>query len=315
MKYKQALTVLEHKHENKFVLKGSEPYLKKEFISRVKEIYPEYKIFFPEDQTEAINLLGSGSFFESPAIIFIRFNEMELQYFEELIKLYDSCIVASLTDKADVKSRSMTKIISDMKIVECNKLREYGIEYPLWISSKISEAGFKTPEKIDEIIFSRIGPNMSIIAHELEKLFLVKTDKTITEEDIKNYMSQTAISSAYDIFENLLRKNIKEALRCFYSYTRNRSTFIDIIAFLGVYFEKMYRLLLLREKKFEVNDIAEIVGIPAFLVRTKYMPRAIAFGKNKIASKINEVYDLDVRLRLFKGDKKILLEKFILDFI
>lgn len=316
MNYTQALTALEHKHENKFILIGSEPYLKKYFILRVKGIYPSYKVFHPDDQEEALNILISESFFEKYAIILIRFDEMKVELFEEAIKSYEECIILSLTEKADIKSRPMTGIISNMKAVECNKLREYGVDYPLWINSKIFSAGFKVPDKLSELIFARIGPNMSAIAHELEKLFLAKSDsKIITENDIDVYMSQTAISSAFEIFEHLLRKNIPEALRCFYSYTRNNSTFIDIVAFFGIYFEKMYRILLLREKKFEVNDIAEIVGIPPFLVRTKYMPRIMAFGKHRIAAKIQEVCNLDVQLRLFKGDKKILMERFILDFV
>lgn len=315
MKYTQAITALEHKHENKFLLKGSESFLKKDFIERVKKVYPEYYAFFPENQNEAVNILSSETFFERKAVILIRFDEMQVQYFEELIKSYDKCIVISLTDKANIKSRDMTKIISIMKVVECNKLREYGTDYPLWISSRISSAGYTAPGKIDELIFDRVGPNMSALAYEIEKLFLIKTEnKIITESDIVMCISQTSVSTAFEIFEHLLRKNVSKALECFYSYTRNHTTYIDIVSFLGVYFEKMYRMLLLKEKKFEVNDIAEIIGIPPFLVKIKYMPRATAFGKNMIAIKTNELCKLDVQLRLFKGDKRILLEKFILDF-
>lgn len=315
MKFQQALTLLENKRENKFILKGSEPFLKTKFISIAKEIYPDHTVLFPEDQKEAMNILGSGSLFGSRTLIFIRFDEMDVKKFENAFISYDDCIILSLTDKSDMKSRSMTKIISQMTVVECNQLRPYGVDYPLWINTMISKAGFTAPEKVDELIFNRIGPNMSALAHELEKIFIAKSDnKIITENDIILYLSKTSESSAFEMFEFLLRKNIPAALKSFYSYTRNRSTYFDIVAFLGTYFEKMYRMLLLREKKFEVNDIAEIIGIPPFLVRTRYMPKALSFGKKKISEKINAICMLDVRLRLFKGDNRILMEKFICDF-
>jgi DNA polymerase III delta subunit len=73
-------------------------------------------------------------------------------------------------------------------------------------------------------------------------------------------------------------------------------------------------MLLLREQKFEVDDIADIVGIPRVLMKLRYMPRALTMGKETIASKIDAVCNLDVQLRSFKGDKKLLVERFIMSF-
>lgn len=315
MKFQQAVTSLEHDRENKFILKGSEPYLKKYFISKVKNKYKDYKIFFPDDQKEAFDVLGSGSFFESPAVILIRFNEMDLKQFEPLIKNYEECVVASLDEKVTKGPRELTKIISIMKVVECNQLKSYGSPFPLWISSKITAAGFEAPGRVHEMIFAQVGPNMSVISSELEKLFIVKSDsKVITESDVSLYVSQTAMSTIFEMFEYLMKRNVKKALECFYSYTRSHTTYIDVISFLGKYFEKMYRILLLKEEGFSVNDIAEIIGLAPFLVKTRYLPRAKAFGKAQIAAKINAVCALDVKSRLFRGDKRILMEKFILDF-
>lgn len=104
------------------------------------------------------------------------------------------------------------------------------------------------------------------------------------------------------------------ALEIFNRYTRNQNTFIDIIGFLYVYFEKVYRMLLLKEEGMEENDIADIIGIPKFLVKTRYLPKASLFGKNNIANKINSLCDLDVKIRLFRGSRRILFERFIYGF-
>jgi len=316
MKYQQAVTALEKKRENKFILKGSEPYLKKHFIMRTKIRFPLYKVFFPEDQSEAFNVMGSGNFFENPAVILIRFDEMDADQFAPLIKSYDECIVASLSEKVKKPSIALTKAISLMKIVECSQLRDYGNDFSLWISTKIAAAGYTAPGKVDDLIYARVGPNMSVIASELKKLFLVKADsKIITENDVALYVSQTSVSTSFQLFEYLMRKDVKRALECFDSHTRNHTTFIDIIAFVGSYLERMYRMLLLKEDgSFDINDIADIIGLPPFIVRTKYMPKALAFGKNRIAQKIDEVCQLGVKSRLFRGDQRVLMENFILDF-
>ena len=64
----------------------------------------------------------------------------------------------------------------------------------------------------------------------------------------------------------------------------------------------------------EVDDIADIIGLHKYFVKSKYMPKAINFGKVEIAKKIDQLCSLNNQLCQFKGDKKILVEKFFLSF-
>lgn len=317
MNYQNAFSFLRLKQENKFALVGPEQYLKEHFVKTAEKIYPEHTIIslFPEEQEEALSILRCESLFGDKFLVLNYFDEMKIKVFEDVIGSYIGNLILVLSSKANLKSRSMTKILSNVVVAECRQLREYGTDYPLWIRGQISGAGYTAPDEVDQLIFSRVGPSMYAISHELEKLFLVKLDdKNITPEDVTEIVSLTAVSTAFDLFESLLKRNVYRALDCFGSYAKSQDNFIEITKFLGLYFEKMYRILLLREKKMEANDIADIVNIPRFLVKTKYLPRAIAFGKNRIASKIDSICNLNIRLRLFKGDKKILFEKFILGF-
>jgi DNA polymerase III delta subunit len=317
MKYKEALSSLRHKKSNKFALVGNEPYLKEYFIKIVKEVYRDLSIvvLFPNDQSEVLSLLRSDSLFDDNFIVINHFDEMKIELFEESIKTYDGGLVISLSEKAKVKSRIITKILSDLTIVECTKLREYGMDYPIWIRNQIIEAGFKATDGVDELIFKRIGPNMYAIARELEKLFIYKDkEKFITLADVKKIVAVSVASTAFELFECLLRRNIGKALYCFSSYAQNHDNFFEIVAFMGNYLEKMYKIILLREREFEKDVIADIVGIPKFLLKTKYLPWALSFGKDNIAQKIDGICNLNIQLRLFKGDKKIIFEKFIYNF-
>ena len=296
---------------------GNEPYLKESFIKTAKKIHSDCTMYslYPEDQEEALGLLESEDLFGEKLYVFHSFNEMKLEAFDKAIGEYDGNLILVIDGKAHLKSRAITGILSKVAVVECKKLRDYGMDYPLWIRGNITEAGYTAPDSIDQKIFLRVGPNMSALARELEKLFIVKSeDKTITEEDVEKIVSLTAISTAFEIFESLMKRNVCKALECFYSYSRNHDNFIEIVSFLGSYLEKMYRMLLLKERKFASDDIADIISIPRFLVKTRYMSRAQAFGKHKIAAKIDSICQLNVQLRLFKGNKKILLERFILGF-
>lgn len=317
MNYQNAVSNLRFKKENKFALVGSEPYLKTSFIKLAKEVHSDCTLYslFPEDQEEALGLLESENLFGENLLVFHSFNKMKMESFERAVESYDGNLILVIDEKASLKSRAITKILSYVVPVECMKFRDYGMDYPVWIRSNITDAGYTAAEGVDSLLFSRVGPNMSVLARELEKLFIIKSeDKSITSEDVESVVPVTAISTAFELFESLLKRNVCKALEQFYSYARDRDNFIEIVAFLGTYLEKMYRMLLLKEGNFKSDDIADIIGIPRFMVKTRYLPRATAFGRNRIAAKIDSVCQLNIQLRLFKGDKRILMERFILGF-
>jgi DNA polymerase III delta subunit len=316
MKYREALSNLKFRREKNFALMGEEPYLKEAFIQTAQKTYSEYElaIFDPWQEAEALDILSSGSLFSKFLVILRDFGEMEVSKFEEPIKAVDGCLIMVFGEKLDLKSRAVTKVLGHATLVECEKLKEYGQDYPIWIQTHVADAGYEIQNGADDLIFSKIGPNLFPMALELEKLFLMKSNKRILVEDVNRYVSLTAVSTAYDLFDSILRRDVKSALQSFDSYSKTQDNFIDIITFIGKYLEKMYRILLLREEKMSDNDVAEIIGIPLFLLKKKYLPRLSNLGKNFIASKIDSLCRLDVQLRVFRGDKKILFDRFILSF-
>ena len=316
MRYSEALAALSYKREAKFTLVGPEPYLKNLFIKRVHETYSDIAIqeLYSDQQDEALQILSSEGLFGAQVVIINNFDKMRVESFKSCIAAFNGCLVLSLTDKASVSSRALSMATNGTALVECNKLRDYGTDYPLWISSQIHEAGYTAEEGVDSALFTLVGPNMFVISNELEKLFILKADKVITVEDISKIVSISAVGTSFEIFDFLMKKDVPKALKSLYSFMRAQDDLGSIVWFLGSYFEKMYRMLLLREQKFEMDAIADIVGIPRFMVKTKYMPRAQAFGKESLAAKIDALCNLDVQMRTFKGDKKILIEKYIVDF-
>jgi DNA polymerase III delta subunit len=239
---------------------------------------------------------------------------MKTPRFEPALKAFEGNLILLLTEKVDTQSRAITNIVSSMTAVECNKFKEYGNDYPSWINAQILNAGYTANEEVIYLIFSRVGPNLFTIAKELEKIYTVKTSRTLTKEDIEKYTSITSTSTSFEIFENLLRKNVANALVCFESYSKLQDNFIEIVGFLGSYLEKMYRILVLKEKNLDIDNISDIVGIPRFIVKTRYLSKIQALGKAFIASKLDALCQIDTQLRLFKGDKQILLERFIFSF-
>ena len=316
MKYREALSILKFKRDKNFALIGEEPYLKEAFIQTAQRIFSEYElaIYDPEQEAEALDILTSGTLFSKFLIILRDFEKMDVSKFEEPIKSVEGCLILLFSDRADLKTRPVTKVLGHASIVECDKMKEYGQDYPVWIRTHVSDAGYDIQEGADALIFSKVGPTLFSIALELDKLFLMKSDKKILIDDVNKYVSITSVSTAFELFESILKRDVRSALHSFESYSRTQYNFIEIVTFIGKYLEKMFRILLLREEKMGDNDIADIIGIPLFLLRKKYLPRITSLGKDFIAARIDALCRLDVQLRTFRGDKKILFDRFILSF-
>jgi len=316
MKYREALSLLKFKREKNFSLVGEEQFLKEAFIKRAQSVYSEYElvIYDPGQDSEALDTLMSGSLFSKFLIILRNFDKMGVAKFEEPIKSIDGCLIMLFSEKADLKSRAITKILSYSTNVECDALKEYGQDYPIWIRTHVMDAGYEIDDGADTLLYSKVGPSLFSIALEMEKLFLMKTDKKISIHDVNKYVSITATSTAYDLFEAFLKRDVKVALEAFDSYSKSQDNFVEIVAFISKYLEKMLRILLLREEKIGDNDIANIIGIPLFLIRSKYVPKITVLGKEFISAKIDSLCKLDAHLRSFRGDKKILFDRYILSF-
>jgi DNA polymerase III delta subunit len=316
MKYQEGLAALKFRREKNYALTGMEDFLKEQFVKKAISVFTECDpvMFYPGQESEALDILKSESLFSKFLIVLRDFEKMKSEKFEDLIKSVDGCIILVFSEKVDLKSRSITKIISHTSVVECDKLKEYGSEYPIWIRTHVIDNGYTMQEGADTALYSKIGPSLFSIGTELEKLFLIKKDKIITIKDVQNYVSLTASSTAYELLDAFLRKDVKGALQCFDSYSRTQDNFIEIVYFIGAYLEKMYRMILLKEEKMDAEDIAGILSIPAFLIKTKYLPRVSNLGKSFIASKIDALCNLDAQLRNFRADKKILFDRFILGF-
>lgn len=313
MKYQDAIKALKQKKSNVFTLTGEELYLKERFIEMALLIHKDKEVFLFDDDSEkeALEYISMRGLFGARVIVVRYFDKMSTGKFEEILKRSNDVIILSMTYK-ETRVRPLMRIISSSINVECPKMKQYGSEFPVWIGSKASDIGCQLEEGCADKILSYVGPDMFTISNELKKLKLYSL--RVSKEDVDRVVSRTAITTVYHIINNVLRKNVSGALRVLDDYERTHDNYIELIAFLWAYFEKMYRIILLHESDMGVADISKVVGLPQFFIRTIYLPGVRSLGKNKITEYLNSICEMDARVRVFKANKKIVLENFIESF-
>lgn len=313
MRYNEGVAALRKNPVGRFMLTGQEPFLKENFIKLSRALGGEYLGYWPDEAKAALSNLRSTSLFDGRrTIALFDFEKMKPDHFVDALKSTTDTVIMILGEKTDMKSRTMSEIVTMSSVISCDKLRDYGADYPRWIASMITDSGYSYESGVEALLFHRVGPDMFTLAREIEKLLIVCSGKHITSEDVTHYVSVTSRSTAFDLLEALLKKDAGAALRCLSTSQENP---VDLVRFLGIYFEKMYRIVLLKEEKFDVDTIADVVGIHKYLLSTKYLPRVIPLGKQFIADKIHRLCELDARLRTFKGDDDILIQQFVYSFV
>lgn len=315
MKYNEAIKELQYKRNKKFILFGEESYLKDSFIKTALKPDSNPYFYYPGDESEAQSTLFSSSLFDEDQIVVLYYyDDMKTKGFKDIIQKYKGHLFVVLSAEANLKTSALTEIVGFCLPVLCAKMSEYTAEYPSWLVTKASERGYLFVDDAETLLYKKVGSDMALLYKELEKLMLFKEhSKSILPADVEKVVSFSVITSNYDILDALLRKDIPKALSTLELYLKNSDDLDSVVFFLGSYFEKMYRMILLNSEKMSVEGMASILNIPAGLIRSKYLPRVASFGLQGIGQVIERLVSLEVGLRK-SAIKKLLLYKFIFSF-
>lgn len=315
MRLSEAMQEVRAGKVGKYILLGDEPFLKDRFVRLVRAVIPDTFVFRPDQLADVLSTMSTGDLFGGGrrAVVLVDFDKMKSPLLASLAEECPDTLVFLPSEKADMRTRALSTIAAVCKPIQCDKFKDYTNEYPSWIMSCIREEKRTASEEVCALIYHRVGANMFSLASELEKLFLV-CPQEIATTDVVRYVSPTARATAFDVLDDLLRKDVKSALGRFSSYATGSDGPEDFVRFLAMYLEKMFRMLLLREQKFEADDIADIVGIPRYLAKTRYLPRAQGLGKSWFVDKLDRMVALQADLRKYSGNPRYLLDRFIFTF-
>lgn len=314
MRLKEAIRALQDNKSKQFLLLGNEPYLKEQFIQAVRVLRSKANFlpFYPGEEKEAQRAFSMVSLFNDRVFFLMNFDKFKLH--DVLISRSGrDIIVMSTTEDATVKQKLISKASVSATLVDCMKMRVWGDDYPLWIISKARDYDLEMADGAAERLYQCVGPNMMAISRELRKICLYKDKvKLVTPGDIDAAVATRVASTPYELLEKILRKDVAGALQCLDDCCRFSQDYVGIIGFLSAYFEKMYRIWLYKQRGLDAESMADILGIPAFHIKTKYLPRAVALGRTVLEGFLEAIVELDIKIRLFSADKKSLLEYFIL---
>lgn len=158
-------------------------------------------------------------------------------------------VIAYKEKKLDARTKFSKLIKKNGEILSSTKLKDY--ELPQWTSGYIQSEGLSISHKGLQMLVDNIGSDLSRIANEIDKLVInLKGRKSITEEDIEQYIGISKEFNAFELQDALAKKDMAKAVRIiqYFAHNPKAAPIQLVLPTLYNYFSKVYAIYALEDK-------------------------------------------------------------------
>ena len=210
------------------------------------------------------------------------------------------------TDKVDTRRKTYKAILNNGKVETFNsKFNAYK-----YISDSLKDFSITRPTI--QLLIKRVGNNPDIISSEIDKLIMYKgNDKLITDNDIINVCSHYIDTNIFTFMDNIINKKKKEALITYNELLKANEEPIKIVIMLANNFRLMYQACNLIKSGHSEADIVKITGKSAYPVKLA-IQKGNKYDNNTLINILDELADLDYKIKTSEVNKNLALELFIL---
>ena len=200
-----------------------------------------------------------------------------LQAFEAYISSpVDTCTLVLVADKLDQRRKMAKLLLSKAVVVNCSGPSEPA-EIAKWVRDRVAQAGLAIEPRAARLAADRIGPDISRLRSDVERLVLYAADKkSITEDDVKELIAAATSDDDWGVTNAIERRDAGRALR-------------------------------------ELGAMIDNGGVPymilgqlAWFVRTKVPPQ-------KVDAAVEAVFRTDLAMKTSAGDPRVLLERLVVE--
>jgi len=295
---------------NKYLITAKDSYFAREKIFQIAEKHdiPDPKIFV--EHKDFIEEAYQGDLFNDSqkALALIPLTTESLPHILSLCNQTTSDVLILVDYGGLSKNRNYTKIKALCEIVPVKKFSDK--ESVSWTAATLKNHAFSYEPGVPELVAAYKGPDAQGIMNEIKKLDLYLDDKKVTKKVCKTIISRVGEGKMFDFTEHFFRKHKKEVIEEFNSFSE--SSYIGLVHLLISQCDRIYKVAVYREQKMSAEEIAELIGIPPFIIKTKIFTALNVFNKVKLLKLMDMFNELDKLLRSSPYNKRLMFESFLL---
>ena len=310
---------------------GEEEYLVKTLTDRLREIYGEgFTLAWGDEISleDLYELTSEGSMFSktSDRVVFLRnFEEFlkrlgrkkkSMESFLSLLKRLSRTklflvVEKKLTDQ-DLSKEPFKTISSLGDVIMAGKLSSQKVKEI--VRRKLERETGGIEEDALELLVGLCQGDLAILKEETEKLISYSEGKKITLGDVRKVCAPWGSYGMFQFLDSFFERDLRKSLQVLENMISSGIPPLQIMTALGNYAIRIYTAHLLLENGQSLEKVLERVGVKHRFSQLKFKAYIEKLPKEKIRELIEDLYRLDLSVKVYFTNPEIALRNFTIDF-
>ncbi|MDD2377833.1 MAG: DNA polymerase III subunit delta [Bacilli bacterium] len=172
---------------------------------------------------------------------------------------------------------------------------------------------YKVGNNTINLLIDRVGTDLNLLDKEVDKIKLYKLEeKEVTDNDVILLTNKNIDMDIFKLIDNIVLKNKERALETYYELLKYNEDPLSILIRLSNQFRVMYQSKELYQRGYTQKNISEILEAHPYYIQ-KVLEKGTIYDNKEILKYINDLADLDFKIKSSGIDKEIAMELFIIN--
>ncbi|HVZ40705.1 MAG TPA: DNA polymerase III subunit delta [Candidatus Kapabacteria bacterium] len=184
----------------------------------------------------------------------------------------------------------------------------YDREIPSWTAARIKSRGKEiTPDAV-ELFIGYTGASLRVLNNEIEKLFtFVEDRKRITAEDVRAVVGASKVYNVFELQKAVGAKNLELTIEITDRMLGAGESEQLILTMLSRYFSILWRLVELRTRTKDTNELARGLSISSFFIN-EYQAALSRYPMAHLRNAFESLLQADIVLKTSRVDPGLVLQ-------
>lgn len=223
---------------------------------------------------------------------------------------YSIVVFIAPYEKLDERKKITKEIKRKATVLEAKKLHEH--ELKIWVRDKINTAGIEMNDQAIDRLLELAGTNLMMLTNELDKMMLyVEGTNVITIDIVEKLVAKSLEQNIFSLVDSVLQRNLNNTMMIYHDLMRQNEEPIKILSVMAGQVRLMYQVKELSRQGYSQQKIASVLKVHPFRVKLA-QEKTNQFQEQELLALINELADVDYKMKTGQGDKAITLELLLL---
>lgn len=288
----------------RILVDAKEPALVPDLLDSLRAELPSMPLSIHDDPEEfASAAVGSSLFDDARKVVVLwELDADSLGSASQALSSKSDHALLFVQRKSVPKSRPYTRLRADCDLLTLEAFDERGCR--AYAAHQLKKMGCEFDADVPEAIVERHGTDLAAIRSESRKLSFMGC--RIDREACRRAMVAPKGAKLYDLVDSVLRRRWGPSLAM--ASTMDTGELVSLVHLMQAQARRLYLCSLHKDAGMSNEDIAGMIGLPPYVVRTKIAPVATQLGRGRILRLMDLLAAADVSARVSKLPKRELLE-------